>query len=63
MMDRELTEKPAPRREQVERVKPSPKIEREAVEKPAPKRERVAPAKVRPANKQRGISNEQEKPK
>ncbi len=63
MMGRELTEKPAPRREQVERVKPSPKIEREAVEKPAPKRERVAPAKVRPANKQRGISNEQEKPK
>ena len=62
-VENETIDKPTPRREQVERTKQSPKIEREAVEKTVPKRERVVPVKVRPADKQRKVSDEQEKPR
>jgi hypothetical protein len=62
-MEGEIAEKPVPKKERIAPVKPTPKVESEPVEKPAPKKERVTPAKVRPADKQKGDTNEQEKPR
>lgn len=62
-IDSEPLDKPSSKRGQIVPAKPDTKIEREAVEKPSPKKERAATTKIRPADKHRGETDEQVKPR